>query len=656
MLLPIFFLPFIYDAFGLGKSGFLVLTGAFGIILWILELLLEKKNELKYSKWLWWVLILFVWSGVSFWRMTKGGQARSLTSVVGMGGLIGLVMWSFLWLQVRSKEETKKQFLFLTISGLIVGLVSVLVFMIPSSKFPVLWPKNNALLSISEGWTLVGSMLGEAVLFLVLFIGWIKRLLEKLKEKDDFSAYFKEALAVAFFGLMLLLDVYRLIKTGWVYLDFNSSWVIAVESLKTNAIFGVGPGNFVEAFSRLRPASFNLTSLWTSTFGLSGIGILNMWTELGVVGLVIVMAMARMIWRSGKSEDFLQIVLLGLITLVLPPTFLVLILLFWMLSSNLGEVKTAKLTLTVGEKGFNVMPYLVSLILLGAVGFGGYKMTRLILGDYYWRTALVSASKNDGSGAYNNEIKAIGMNPNLADYRAVYSQTNLALAESILGTGDSNTITAENKEKASTLIQQAVREAQAAVNLDPKVSAYWTNLGSVYSSLVGVVDNALSWSVQSYQQAVVIDPVNPSIYMQLGSMAYGSKDYASAERYFEEAVTNKNDYANAWYNWAYAAKQQNQLQLAVNRLQQAVSLVPANSDDYTKAKEELDSWQKEYNEAVAKYNEQLKQQEATATATPTPVQKTSGNSEPLTTPEPLPTVGKEEKVNVPAKDLEPPEN
>jgi cytochrome c-type biogenesis protein CcmH/NrfG len=650
MIMPWFFLPFIYDGFNLGKSGFLLLTGTVGIVLWVVDLLTKRKAELKYSKWLGWLLVLLIWSGVSFWKMSVGGQVRSMVSGLGIGGLVGLVMWAFLWLQIRSEEENKKQFAYLSISGIVVGLISLIVFMIPASRLPFLWPKVNSLVSITEGWTATGSMIAEAVLFLFLSVVWIKKLLAKLKEKVEFGDYIVDAVAVAFFGLMTLLDVYRLVKIGWVYLDLNSAWVIAVENLKVNPIFGVGPGNFIEAFSRFRPASFNLSALWSTTFGVSSVGLLNLWTELGTVGLVIILLLVKGLWKKRNEGFFVEIVVLGLAFLLLPPTFLTWLLMVWVLSSFWGEVKTIKLILPVGEKNFNVMPYLVSLLLLVVVGFSGYKMTKFLMADYYWRVSLVATSKNDGSGAYNNQIKAIALNPNLADYRAVYAQTNLALAQNFLNVKEGEEISAENKEKASTLVQQAVREAQAAVNLDSRISAYWTNLGSIYASLVGVVDGTLDWSLQSFQQAGVIDPVNPSIYMQLGSMMYGTKDYASAERYFEEVVTNKNNYANAWYNWAYAAKQQNKLQDAVTRLNQAVALVPSDSEDYTKAKEELNSWQKELDAAVAKYNEQVKQQQTQTANT-----NKQTVTEPLTTPQPLPSMGKEEQVNVPAKDLEPPQ-
>jgi len=653
-VLPLFFLPVIYDSFGLGKSSFLLLSGGIGVILWVISLLTDKKAELKFSKWFGWIGVLFLWSIVSFFKMSAGAQARSIASPLGIGGFAGMMIWFFLWLQVRSEEETKKQILVLSISGLVMGIISLVVFMIPAAKLPLMLPKNNSLFSITSNWTLAGSMMAEMVLFLFLFVSWLGKLVSKLKEKVDFNGYFKEALITAFLGLVMLLSIYKLIKTGWVYLNINSAWVIAVETLKNKPVFGMGLGNFVEAFSRFRPVSFNTTNVWTNTFGVSSVGILNLWTELGTVGLVIVLVIASMVWKKRKNSGFLKVALLGLMALILPSTFLIWVLLFWVLASDWGETKNIKLNLPLGEKGINIMPYLVSVVLLALVGFSGYKMTKSVLGDYYWRLSLLATSKNDGGGAYNNQIKAISINPKLADYRAIYAQTNLALAQNFLNVEKKEDITEENKQKASTLIQQAVREAQAAVNLDQKMPAYWSNLGAVYRSLIGLVDNTFDWSMQSYQQAAILDATDPNINMNLGSIAYGAGDYASAERYFEEVVKDKNDLANAWYNWAYAAKQQNKLQDAVTRLDQAVKLVPADSSDYEKANKELESWKKELEEAVKKYQEQLKQQQAAQQQPPTDEKKPA--EQPLITPQPLPTVGAEEKVNVPAKDLEPPEN
>lgn len=646
-VLPIFFLPVIYDSFGLGKSMFLLGSGLVGLILWMIDWLVNKKEVINVNKWLKWVIFGLILGVVSYFRVDLGGQARSISSLLGIGGTLGLIIWFFLWMQIRDKNEFKKQVNWLSISAVLVGVVSILTFIIPNSRLPWNWPEKNPIISIGQGWSLVGGLVAEAVLFLFLLVEWAKRVAKKLKEKVDFGSYFVEAMAVVFFGLLTFLSVYKLVKMGWMYLDIKSSWVIAVETLKTKALFGVGLGNFIEAFTKFRPVSFNMTNLWASTLLISGVGILHVWAELGLVGLISIILIILSVIKRRKENGFWRVMLLGVLVLLLPPTFFVTFLLFWVVASSFDEIREVKMILPLGDKGFNILPYLLSLVILAIVGFGVFKMTKATIGDYYYRQSLVAASKNDGSGAYNNQIKAIGMNPNLADYRAVYSQTNLALASNFLNVGTGETLSAENKEKASTLIQQAVREAQAAASLDKNLAVYWSNLGSVYQSLIGIIDGALDWSLQSYQQAAGMDPVNSNYNMSLGSLLYGAGNYPLAERYFEEAIIDKNNFANAWYNRAHSAKQQNKLQDAVSFMGQALNLVAVDSDDYTKAKGELDEWQKQLDEAIAQYQEQLKQQQAQQQ------QAKPIEAETLNTPEPLPTMGAEEKVNVPAEELEP---
>jgi tetratricopeptide (TPR) repeat protein len=652
LLLPIFFLPMIYDSFGLGKISFLLLTAIIGLILWLIDLWVSKKDTLKSNKWMGWLVALLVWSLISFFRMSLGGQTRSLVSAFGVGGLTGLVIWFFLWLQVRDKEEYQKQLNFLSISAIVVGILSLIAFMIPTSKLPLLWPKNNPILSIGVGWSVTGSLLGEAILFLFLALEWIKRLVLKLKEKTDLNGYFKEAIAVVFLGLLLLLDVYKMVKVGWGFLDLKTSWVIAAETLKNNPIFGIGPGNFLEAFSRFRPASFNLTRLWGSIFSTSGVGILQIWTELGLVGLVMVGLMIGRWLKSFGKTGFWQVGVLGLATLCLPISYITIFLLFWVMASLSGEVKEKKLILHFGENGFNAMPVITTLLVLAIIGISGYKMVKVVLADYYWRQSLVATSNNDGTNTYNLQIKAIGFNPSMADYRAMYSQTNLALAQNFL---KKDQVSDTDKQNTSVLVQQAVNEAKAATSLDGNISAYWANLASIYSSLIGMVDGTSDWALQGYQQAISVDPVNPTLYMSEGALYYSAKDYVNAERAFELAVTNKQDYANAWYNWAYAAKQQNNLQVAVNRLQQAVSLVPTTSSDYQKANDELTTWKKELADATQKQQDaagqQQSQQQSSSTVTPTP---TASSDATLKAPEVLPTVGAtKDKINVQTNNMQP---
>jgi tetratricopeptide (TPR) repeat protein len=258
------------------------------------------------------------------------------------------------------------------------------------------------------------------------------------------------------------------------------------------------------------------------------------------------------------------------------------------------------------------------------------------MGEVYLRRSLVAAGENKGGETYDLQIKAIGMNPNIANYRRIYSQTNMALAQNILATKDT---TDEDKQKAGVLVQQAVREGKAAIALEGLNASYWENLGEIYKKLIGVVDGSPDWAFQALQQASALDPVSPLTKLNLGGLLYSARNFEEADRVFEQVVVNKQDFANGWYNWAYTAKNLNKLEVAIQRLNQALALVPADTGDFDKASKELGEWRKEYDDLLKKQGG---------------AQKTTLTPETLKTAEPIPTAGKEEKVNVPKEQLEPP--
>ncbi len=642
LLFPIFYMPFVVDGFGFGKTWFLGATALIGLVLWMMDFLINRKVEIKTS-WPFWVGLVFtIWSTVSFFvKLTPGGKMDSIMNPLGLGNIVSLFIWFFLWQQVSDREEFKKQLSFLTVSGVITGIASLLAFMVPSAKLPLSLPKENPIISVGAGFSLSGSMLAECIFIVFLAVEWVKRLLAKLKVKDDPSAYLKEAIATAFFGLILFLDIYKIVKLGWAVLDGYSAWVIAVQTFMRSPIFGLGIGNFLHGFNLYRPISYNMTQFWSTAFSGSSMGILNIWTETGIVGLVIILWFVSGFLKRRKHVGFWQVALLLAATLFLPLTPVTLFLLALVVANRLFDVKENKLKLNVGEKDVNIMPWIMSAVLFVGVAISGYWWSRIISGEVFYRQSLLAASKNDGASTYTLQIKAIGANPYVANYRKTYSQTNLAIAQTLLTNKD---ITDDDKQKASTLIQQSVREAKAAISLEGDNANYWANLAVIYKSLVGVVDGSADWSFQAYQQAVTLDPANPLIALDMGGLLFAANKFDDADRVFEQVVTDKSDYANGWYNWAYTAKNNNRLDLAVSRLQQALKLVPADSGDYDKANEELNAWKKQLDEAVKKQQSQQQQQQQSQQKQP----------ETLKTPDAIPTMGQEQKVNVSASDLQPP--
>lgn len=628
-LLPIVFMPLVVDSYGFGKNWLMLIGMLLGLVIWGLSLVVNRDDKVIVSKAWWWFLVLTVWTMVFWFFQEAGVKIRTLMAFPGLGTLITMLGWSFLWLQVKAENRKKGEKL-LTISALIVAVSSLVTFLIPVSKMPISWPKNNPIISLTQSWSLSGSVLSEFWLLLILGIIWTKKVLEKIKKRED---YIGQMVVTAVLVLVLFLDAYRIVRNGWNYLDINSSWTIATESLKNKPLQGVGVGNFLEAFNWWRPSSFNSNKNWSNVFSWSANGIMQLWTETGLVGLVLGLLIWSNFWKEQENrENKVLIFILGIVLMLTPANYLLWMLVIWLAVREVKR-KEVKLILKVGESGINGAPVLLLVLLVIGVGAGSYWWTKILMGEIYLKKSLVAAAKNDGASTYSWLIKAIGIDGNNADYRQIYSQTNLALATTILSDKD---VSDDQKQKAATLIQQAVREGKAAVSLDSQNAVYWSNLAMLYRQLVGSIDGAADWSSQAYSQAVVLDPVNPSLRLNYGGLLFALGEYDNADRLFEQTVSLKADLANGWYNWAYTAKKLNKLSDAVNRLAQAVSLVPTTSGDYDMASKELDTWKKEY-EAATKQQTQTSDQKSAET---------------LKTPEALPTGST--GVEIPNSGLEPP--
>jgi tetratricopeptide (TPR) repeat protein len=539
-----------------------------------------------------------------------------------------ILIWVFLWIQVEEKDDNSEKWL--SVPVIVAAVSSLIIFLIPITKMPIYWPKNNPIVSLDQNWSLAGSLLGE--IWLLFFGGliWVRKLFDKVKSREG---YIRELVMAAIVVLVLFLDIFRMARMGWNYLDMNSSWTIATESLKNKALTGVGVGNFVEAFQWWRPASFNVTKNWSGVFNLGANGGLQLWTELGLVGLFLGIMLALNYWKNTKAVDRWLVLLLGAGLIFSPVNLVALVLVTWFLIRK-SENREIRVVLKVGESGINGGPWIAGVVMIVVVAFGTYFWTRMLLGEIYLRNSYVAASNNDGGATYNWQIKAIGMNVNNADYRETYSQTNLALATSLLSNKD---LSDDQKQKASILVQQSVSEAKAAVALDNLNPAYWSNLATIYQQLVGSVDGSSDWSSQAYSQAVALDPVNPTLRLSYGGLLYALGNYNQADILFGQVVSLKSDLANGWYNWAYTAKQLNDLPDAVTRLTQAISLVPVTSGDYDTASKVLDTWKKEYDASMKQQAAQIQQKQA----------------ETLKVPQALPS-GTSSQVEVPNAGLEPP--
>lgn len=393
------------------------------------------------------------------------------------------------------------------------------------------------------------------------------------------------------------------------FLPFTASWSVAVDTLRApkTALIGFGPQGFQNAYSIFRPQWINQTELWSIQFSQGSNAPLTFLVTLGVLGLAAWLFFVYVAVRQTKqvSPQHRAVHWMLLATIILqicfPLTFVMLafqalILVFWIsLEANrfadleiygltVRKVKNKAVAHPVTNTAQVVLYVFVGVITLSVVGIS-YGLGRAFLAQWYVLKALEAIQANDAVGVYNFQQQAVQLNPYSDELRRQYASTNLTIASALAQKTDQ---TPEEAEQFSQLVQQAIREGQAATLIDNNDSANWTNLAQIYRALIGVADDADQWAVNSYITAIQTNPQSPGLRVELGGVLYAAENYTEAAQFFQQAINLKPDFANAYYNLANALVRAGQLESAKSVYQQTLQLVPADSEDYLQAAKELE--------------------------------------------------------------------
>lgn len=385
--------------------------------------------------------------------------------------------------------------------------------------------------------------------------------------------------------------------------------------------FGSGYGTFYSVFSRFHSATLNSNpQLWYLSFSSSSSLVLELLATTGLVGVLsyvfIVIKTLLPIAKKRSNPFYVSLLVAIVLSFVLPFTYIELALFVFLLAGFSLYQKTitpheyfdVELKFVALKKGvLTFMPLedvtksrrdglgtslVATTILLALVVVAGYYLTTFAVSDATFQHSLQAANANNGTLTYKLQTQAIQAYPYRSGYYRIFSQTNIALANSLLalGTGKSSP-SAQAQQTALQLIQQSITAAKQATALAPQSVAEWQNLASVYRSLIGVGQNADSFAVSATQQAVILDPNNPQEYLTLGGLYFQLGQYDNAIIMFQRAVALKQDYANAYYNLGHSYEQKGDLQNALAQYQIVKQLMQNDPTNYKKISDEITALQ-----------------------------------------------------------------
>ncbi len=448
-------------------------------------------------------------------------------------------------------------------------------------------------------WTPTGSTLATATMLLLSFplvVGHTIRAVKRNHETHMVLLLIMTIVIAVGIGVTLWELIPRIPAT---ILPFSQGWAITLEILKSpkQALFGVGAENFLAAFSAARPASVNVTPLWSVRFLTNSSVLFHYMTVWGLLGLGALLFTLRTLWRNRPGHTIPGLswaLFLGILAILLsPPSVSVVLTLFVLLllsETHAPPTIIPAAKLSSGKRIFFLT--LIGLFIAGSLYFTGkaYASERL------FARSLAAARSNNGTETYTLQTKAIQANPKNSRLRIYFSQTNLALATSLATSlseqpDASSAAALEDRDLVAQLVSQSIREAKTAVSLNPVNILAWENLARTYEQLIGVAQGADGWAVATLKEAIKRDPVNPVLPLELGGMYVRMKNYTEAITQFERATTLKPDYANAWYNLGNAYKLNGDLERTKEAWAQAQKYVPAGSEDYSLITNELNGLQ-----------------------------------------------------------------
>lgn len=376
--------------------------------------------------------------------------------------------------------------------------------------------------------------------------------------------------------------------------SFETSWQISVDALKINPLFGMGPGNYLTAFSRFVPLEYNQTDIWSVRFNSARNFAFTAITEVGIAGMaafsVLLLALIKKVRENKKIEDekLMSLIIMTIMLFIFPPSPVTLTLFFIFLALSSHSEAGLEMLNFEGTKNSR-LPILVLTVPMFAVSaVVAFYSTTVLAADIQYRSALDSIAQNNGGAAYETLQSAITANPLIDRYRVSYAQVNLALANSVASKEE---VTDQDRATIAQLIQQSIREGKNAVALNPTKASNWEILGGIYRQIAPLAEGANTFAAQTYAQAIALDPINPNTRIALGGVFYSAAQYKNAIDTFNLAVRVKPDHANSYYNLAVAYREDNQIDNAIAAISQVLGLVDPSTQDYEVARKALEELQ-----------------------------------------------------------------
>lgn len=623
-LFPLFYLPVTADAYEYNKMILLYAAVPVFFLLFILKAIKTRRLSLTFGSF--GTLLFFLTGMVVISTIFQSPNlAVSFTTPLSAGTFIAGFFTYVLLANLIDGKEREKLFDIFILDGVLISIYTILLYLgfFPRSQFtPAGIISATAIFLAVISIYILTKLIKEGINFAAgdtkegfpneasqgssnnispLIFGGLKRSLGNFRGRtraDNDSTIILYIIALLLIaGTAIFLTFHLATDQKPMVLPFYFGWPIFLEvakNFKTLAL-GIGPANFITAFTIARPLAINQSSVANTIFTSSSSFALNIATENGIFAaffyLLLLSASAKSLlasWLNHRDArlNFLVPLFAALLFQTIFPGSTTVFILTIVLFALINTAETPR-TIDLSRPGRFI--YLLILLPTAAIIVIGYLGGRAYLGEIFFKKSLDSLLNKDGTATYNYQKEAIRFNPYLDRYRVAFSQTNLALANALAG---KDKLTDEDKQNIPRLIQQAIDQARSAVVLYKTNIVDWDNLARTYNSLANFVAESENWAIYSYRQKIILDPVSPQNHLALGQIYVNLKRFPDGENEFRQALQLKPDFAPALYNLGLVLIEEKKYREADQSFTQILSLIPKEGDDAKTVNTQLEKLKK----------------------------------------------------------------
>ncbi len=441
-------------------------------------------------------------------------------------------------------------------------------------------------------------------------------------------------LPIAALVVSLLLLIFRFpVALGYpaeIMPSMKASADITMKTLRERPLFGSGPGTFIFDYAKFHSKDVNTTYFWNIRFDRGSSRFLTSLATTGLLGtlswlLVAVFLLVSAAKKLFKTDEETWHVLIG----IFAAWFLLILAKFVYSSTITLEFATwlgMALLVVVHRRDFFTVKFenspraamVLSFVFIMSLVFA--LSGAFVEGQRYAAEVdYANAIRADRSGADPAKVvdllsRASNLNQSNDVFvrnlgLALLAQANQQAAAPVDVKRNKDEKDEDYQKRVDAAKQDRVREvaslaanavniAKHATDLNQDNVADWAVLGSIYQGLLGVTDGADDWAIKSYQQAIDLEPSNPSLYTELGKVYMYQADVAAqgeqsqdekakadakkkaddllakAVDSFNKAIELKSDYAPAHYQLGLAFDRQGKLKDAITKMESVVAYNP----------------------------------------------------------------------------------